>query len=72
MSHDYTIEELELALAKMAYIVLKHGKQYTPIMDRIERELEAAKKSDPTVRAQRILQNYMEPGGRKAIRFNQL
>lgn len=67
MSHNYTIEELELALAKLAYIVLKHGKQYAPIMDRIERELEEARKSDPTERAKRILQNYMEPGGRKGI-----
>jgi hypothetical protein len=59
--HDRTI-----ALA--AYIVLRHGLVYAPFIDRLERELEAARRDDPTERARRILQAYTVEGGRKAIR----
>lgn len=62
------IEELERALALAAYIVLHHGPIYTPYIDRLERELENARKNDPAERAKRILQTYTVEGGRKAIR----
>ena len=62
------IEELERALALAAYIVLRHGPIYLPYIDRLERELENARKNDPTERAKRILQTYTVEGGRKAIR----
>ena len=62
------IEELERALALAAYIVLRHGPIYAPYIDRLEKELERARKNDPTERAKRILQTYTVEGGRKAIR----
>jgi hypothetical protein len=62
------IEALERALALAAYIVLRHGPIYAPYNDRLERELENARKNDPTERAKRILQTYTVEGGRKAIR----
>ena len=62
------IEELERALALAAYIVLRHGAVYAPYIDRLERELEAARRNDPAARAQRILETYTVDGGRKAIR----
>ena len=64
------IEELERALALAAYIVLRHGPIYAPYIDRLERELENARKNDPTERAKRILETYTVEGGRKAIRWS--
>jgi hypothetical protein len=62
------IEQLERALALAAYIVLRHGPIYAPYIDRLERELQNARKNDPTERAKRILQTYTVEGSRKAIR----
>jgi hypothetical protein len=62
------IEEVERALALAAYIVLRHGPVYAPYIDRLERELEAARRNDPTQRAKRILQIYTVEGARNAIR----
>ena len=62
------IDELQRALALAAHIVLRHGPIYAPYIDRLERELENARKNDPTERAKRILQTYTVEGGRKAIR----
>jgi hypothetical protein len=62
------IDQLERALALAAYIVLRHGPVYTPYIDRLEKELEAARRNDPTERAKRILQTYTVEGDRKAIR----
>jgi hypothetical protein len=52
------IEELERALALAAYIVLRHGPTYAPYIDRLERELENARKNDPTERAKRTSDLY--------------
>jgi hypothetical protein len=65
------IERLECALALAAYIVLRHGSVYAPYIDRLERELEAARRNDPTERAKRILEAYTREGGLKAIRSSQ-
>lgn len=65
------IERLERALALAAYIVLRHGPIYAPYLDRLERELEVARRNDPTERAKRILETYTLEGGRKAIRSSQ-
>ena len=62
------IERLERALAMAAYIVLRHGPVYATYIDRLERELAAARRNDPTERAKRILQTYTVEGGRKTIR----
>jgi hypothetical protein len=62
------IEQVERALALAAYIVLRHGPVYAPYIDRLERELEAARRTDPTVRAKRILEAYTVKGARNAIR----
>lgn len=65
------IERLERALALAAYIVLRHGSVYAPYIDRLEKELEAARRNDPTERAKRILETYTLEGGRNAIRSSQ-
>jgi len=52
----------------VAYIVLRHGPVYGPYIDRLEGELEAARRNDPTERAKRILETYTVEGGRNAIR----
>ena len=52
------IERLERALALAAYIVLKHGPVYAPYLDRLESELEAARRTDEVERANRILEAY--------------
>lgn len=71
-SSELSIERLERALVLAAYIVVRHGSVYAPIVERLERELDAARRDDPVVRARRILENYTVAGGRKAIRSNQL
>lgn len=65
------IERLERTLALAAYIVLRHGDVYAPYIDRLENELEAARRNDPTERAKRILETYTLEGGRKAMRSSQ-
>lgn len=64
------IERIEKALALAAYIVLRHGPTYAIYIDLLEAELEAARRSDPTERAKRILETYTIKGGRKAILSN--
>ena len=49
------VERLERALVLAAYIVLRHRPVYAPYIDRLERELEAARHNEPTERAKRIL-----------------
>ena len=53
-----TIERLERALALAAFVVLEHGEAYTPVLERLEREVEAMRRNDPKSRASRILQAY--------------
>ena len=62
------IQRLERALALAAYIVLRHGVVYAAYIDRLERELEVARRSSPIYRAKRILETYTLEGGRKAMR----
>lgn len=51
-------------LAQVAYIVLRHGPAYEPILTRLEQEVERARREDPQVRARRILERYTAGGGR--------
>lgn len=66
-----SLERLERALAVMAYIVLRHGAVYAPILERLEREVEAARRDDPISRAKHILDRYTKAGGRNAMRVSQ-
>lgn len=51
-----TIEQLEQTLHALAYIVVRHGEAYGPLLDRIERELEEARRRPShRDRAQKIL-----------------
>jgi hypothetical protein len=51
-----TLPELEGALAVVAYIVVRHGDVYAPLLDRLEHEVEEAKRrGSHRDRAQRIL-----------------
>lgn len=61
------LARLERARAVMAYIVLRHGETYAPLLDRLDREYEAARRDDPAQRARRILESYTDAGGRNAI-----
>src|SRR5262245_15326250 len=45
-----SLEEWEYARAVVAYAITLHGPVYAPILDRIEREIEAARKADPVAR----------------------
>lgn len=51
-----TVDRLEKAVHAMAYIVLRHGEAYGPLLDRLADELEARRRA-PSARdrAQRIL-----------------
>ncbi|MRX32836.1 hypothetical protein [Aminobacter sp. MDW-2] len=52
----FTVEEIERVLAAVAYIVVRHGEEYVPLLDRVEQELEEARKrSSQRDRARRIL-----------------
>jgi len=66
-SDDVTLEELETALKVVAYCLLRIGPVVTPILERLEREVERARRDDPRERARRILESYTDRGGRKAI-----
>jgi hypothetical protein len=56
-------DRIERALVFAAYVVVTYGPQYSPIVDRLERELEAARRDDPVTRAQRILDAYTKTAG---------
>jgi len=63
-----TLERIERALVTMAYIVVRHGPAYAPILDRLEREAEEMRRQEaPVDRARRLLEAYTLDGGRKAI-----
>ncbi len=64
-------ERIERALVVIARVVLRHGPQYAPLLERLEQELEAARRNDPSERARRILEAYTADGGLKAIRSSQ-
>lgn len=54
-----TTERLERALVAMAYVVVRHGAVYAPLLDRLERELEERRrKTAPVERARKLLEAY--------------
>ncbi len=55
---DDRVDRLERALVVAAYIVVRYGAVYAPYVDRLEAELEAARKGDAAARARRILARY--------------
>ena len=65
------VERLERALVLAARIVLLHGPVYAPYIDRLEMELERARRNDPMERARRILEIYTVEGDENAIRLSQ-
>lgn len=67
-----TLERLERALVLAAYIVTRHGEVYSPIFERLERELVDMKaRSDVRSRANRVLEAYTIDGAVKAIRLRE-
>lgn len=64
------VERIERALVLAAQIVLQHGPVYAPYIDRLEMELEKARKTDPTERAKRILERYTVDGDTNAMRLS--
>jgi len=66
-SQDVTLEELERVLAVVAYCVLRMGPHLNPLLDRLEREVERARKDDPRERARRILESHAKRRGRMAL-----
>jgi hypothetical protein len=52
-----TRERLERAIVALAYIVVKHGPRYAPLLERCEREYRE-RFSDPVAHAQAILDSY--------------
>lgn len=61
--HDASLDTLEQALVTAAYLVLRHGPAYTPLLERLEAEVEQARKLDSArERAQRILMK-LKPAG---------
>ena len=64
------VERIERALVLAAQIVLQHGPVYAPYIDRLEMELEKARKTDPTERAKRILERYTVEGEENAMRLS--
>ena len=64
-----TVERLERSLVLLAYIITIDGPVYAPLFDRLERELENARRGqDAVTRAQKLLESYTVAGGLKAIR----
>ncbi|WP_210168364.1 hypothetical protein [Hyphomicrobium sulfonivorans] len=60
------VERLEHGVAQMAYIVLRHGKVYAPLLERLEGALDAAR-NGPEARARRILEDYMAKHGKGSV-----
>lgn len=66
---DCSLEEIRQTLVTAAYVVERYGVRYAPLLDRIEREYEAAlARGDPRERARRILAAHSRDGDLKAIR----
>ena len=62
-----SLAEIEEALTVAAYLVLRHGEAYAPVMERLERELDQVRRRAPsTDRARRIL-NTLPAAGRGLI-----
>lgn len=68
MSAVPDIADLEKALAVVAYIVLRHGDAYAPLLDRLEREVEEARRrTSHRDRAQRILRSLTHVVGHAQV-----
>ena len=53
-----SLQEMERALLLAAYIVVRHGDKYAPLMERLEEEVEAARRqATKRERAQMILKS---------------
>jgi len=63
-----TIDDLDYALSVVAYAMTRHGDVYAPILERLEAELDKARREDPMERARAILRDQTLRGGRNAIR----
>jgi hypothetical protein len=57
-----SLDKLERALAYVAAVVVRYGEAYAPILERLEREVEAARSNGATARARRILDEYRRKG----------
>jgi hypothetical protein len=66
------LETLEHCLVLAAYFVVQYGPVYAPILRRMEREVEKARREDPIAAANRILTAYTEEGGLNAMRLRNL
>jgi len=66
-----TPERIGRALVIIARVVLRHGPQYAALLERLEKDLETARRHDPAERARQILQAYTADGGTNAIRSSQ-
>lgn len=63
-----TIERLEKAVHALAYIVVRHGEKYGPLLDMLDDELEQLRKAPSALdRAQRILSRSMREGTLHAV-----
>jgi hypothetical protein len=69
---EVSVEHLEKALLLAAYVVLRYGEAYAPLLERLEHEVvERRRRVAPADRARRILEAYTLEGGRKAILLSQ-
>lgn len=66
---DYSVEELQEYRVLVACLMLRYGPRLVVLLDRIERELQAARKEDPLTRARAVLEEEAKKrrmrGGRK-------
>jgi hypothetical protein len=64
---EITRERLERAIVTLAYVVVRHGPRYAPLLDCLEKEYRQ-RFSDPVDRARAIVDRYRSAGQRaKAI-----
>ena len=55
-----SLEQLERALAINAYLVVRYGERYAHTLERLEREVENARRNGAVARARRILEYYKD------------
>lgn len=60
-------DRLQRALVTLAYVVLRHGEVYAPLLARVEDEIAAARRGTPEEHARRVLESYTVDGGSNAI-----
>lgn len=62
-----TEPDVHQALAFVAYLVLRHGEAYVPLLDRLEREAAPKEGDTHRDRAQRILRSMTLAQGAKRV-----